>query len=581
MKNILKIKEPFISLIVTGQKNIVTTIIDTKFEGGTVYLMCSGIDYDFCEKYDIPSSNYTEDNIGKLLAVMYLGAKTKTNYMEVSKLFKKTLDDPGKFLNCKNIFRFNIGKKVSMYDKSIDYITKYGEPEKFDDWLFTTSNEFRYSVISRRHESGEITDFKSPVTCVLQDCTSNNITGCMFHNSINTYMGCEHDCKYCYVKTNYGYNGMWTKEPIPANIKDIEEPFYDAFNTVKSNVLIDIIRKRQPVKIGISTDPLQPIERKEKVTLKTIKMLNSYDYPYVIISKGIVEPELLDVMCEMKDNFLFQQTLLTLDKDITKKLEPGAPSPQERLDNIKRLTDEGIIVQVRIEPWLVGVHTNEKGYLLDNKLMDEFIGTLKSVGVRHIISRHYARNTMTDIFLEEILGINYADVYKKQQIDTLGHCFNDSGKKSDKAMVPDTTVDIRFAKQMRKILDKYDMTYAPRKCAATDLFSAEECCSFNQLSNKRRIEWTNNSNWTLPIFMYRALQAEPDTYFTSQDFLDLGILRPATDKAAERFHEVFADGFYHVDLLNTEVVFDEEGKQKAIKYGNGKKRYTRIFGKQA
>ena len=580
MKNILRINEPFISLIVTGQKSIMLTDKDTKFSGGTVYLLCDGIDYDFCEKYDIPSSNYTEDNIGKILAVMYLGAKTKTTYMEVSKLFKKTLDDPAKFLNHKDIFKFNIGKKVSMYDKSVSYINKYGEPEKFDDWLFTTCNEFRDSVMSRKHESGEVTDFKSPITCCLQDCTSRMVLLCHFHNAINTYMGCSHNCQYCLSKVNYGYNGMWTsKKPVPADFSVIENTFYDAFNTVKNNVVVNLIRTKQPVKIGISTDPLQPIEIKERITLKTVKLLNSYDYPFVLLSKGIAYPEIIDAFVENSKNgknMLFQQTLLTLDKDITKKLEPGAPSPQERLDNIENLVNNGIVTQVRLEPWLIGLHTDERGNLLDVKEMEEYISTLSDLGVIHLMTRHYTRNTMTDIFLREVLDINYSEVYKKSHEHVIGHCLGgEFGTESDIPMIPDSTVYIRFAKQMKEILDKYGMTFAPRACTDIKLFSGFPCCSFQELSKNRRDEWFNSANKTTYLYVNDALKREPNKLFTSHDLVDLGYVTPDTDKTETVFHDWFSKGYFNKLILDS-VGAEEDGKEIGIQYANGLDRMLEV-----
>jgi len=70
-------------------------------------------------------------------------------------------------------------------------------------------------------------------------------------------------------------------------------------------------------------------------------------------------------------------TITTLDDDLARRLEPGAPPPSRRLDAVERLSSEGIMVGVRVDPIIP--------YLNDEGLMD-LLREIRGAGAIHVTS---------------------------------------------------------------------------------------------------------------------------------------------------------------------------------------------------
>src|SRR4051794_23974144 len=99
--------------------------------------------------------------------------------------------------------------------------------------------------------------------------------------SLNPYMGCVHQCTFCYVR---------------AFEKRADRPSDDRYGTsirVKTNVA-EVLRKelarasweRETVTIGAATDPYQPAEGRYKLTRHCIEVLAEFANRFGIITRG-------------------------------------------------------------------------------------------------------------------------------------------------------------------------------------------------------------------------------------------------------------------------------------------------------
>lgn len=95
---------------------------------------------------------------------------------------------------------------------------------------------------------------------------NNEGSKCYYPARLDTYgRGCGHDCSYCYAKTSLYFHGQWNPDsPDVADINRIE-------NVIRK------LPKHSVVRLGGMTDCFQPIELKQRVTYKTIKLLNKYE----------------------------------------------------------------------------------------------------------------------------------------------------------------------------------------------------------------------------------------------------------------------------------------------------------------
>ena len=161
----------------------------------------------------------------------------------------------------------------------------------------------------------------------------------------NIYKGCHHACRYCYV---------------PASTFSKKEEFQNDI-TPKENFLeklrrdINLIIKNKefpisPVLLSFISDPYQPIEEELGLTRKTIQMLDVFNYPIKILTKGgeLAQRD-FDVLSQNPQN-QFGVTLVLLNEDDLKYWEPNAASAEQRIENLKEAKKKGIKTWLSLEP---------------------------------------------------------------------------------------------------------------------------------------------------------------------------------------------------------------------------------------
>ena len=229
---------------------------------------------------------------------------------------------------------------------------------------------------------------------------------CNYPTRLDTYgCGCQHNCAYCYARALLDFRGLWNyREPAVADIKDIRRTIQ---RELKAG---DIVR------LGGMTDCFQPLERTKRVTLRTIEELNKRGIGYLIVTKNklIAEQEYLDTLNPELAHI--QVTITSTDADISRKIEPGASLPDERISAVEILQDKGFDVQVRLSPFIPELVDVERiNAIRCDKILVEFLRvntwiarwvketalpidlkayTYKSAGYRHLplrLKRQYIR----------------------------------------------------------------------------------------------------------------------------------------------------------------------------------------------
>lgn len=177
--------------------------------------------------------------------------------------------------------------------------------------------------------------------------------------------GCKHNCIYCYSRANNSrFKNQWNTDNISSlSIKDIEKLFYNAFETTKVTSDIELLRRKVPLRLGGVSDLFQECEKHNSYSYKLIKLLNTYDYPYLIVTKGdiIGEDEYINIL--RKDLAYIQISVTSLDEKMVKMLEPGAPTTKKRLEVIQKLIKSGIYTAARVSP-IIPVYPD--GYYSNN-----------------------------------------------------------------------------------------------------------------------------------------------------------------------------------------------------------------------
>ena len=170
----------------------------------------------------------------------------------------------------------------------------------------------------------------------------NEARRCNYTTRLDTYgTGCAHDCKYCYAKSLLSFRKMWhPQHPAVADIDEVRKAIHKE------------LTPHTIVRLGGMTDCFQPAEREHRVTLATVQELNKAGVGYLIVTKNkrVAEDEYLKTFDPRLAHI--QVSITTTDSGISRRYEPGASLPEERIGAVERLAREGFDVQVRLSPYI-------------------------------------------------------------------------------------------------------------------------------------------------------------------------------------------------------------------------------------
>ncbi|MES0824265.1 PA0069 family radical SAM protein [Ruegeria sp. SCP11] len=192
--------------------------------------------------------------------------------------------------------------------------------------------------------------------------TYNRSPDLPFDRSINPYRGCEHGCVYCFARPTHAYLGL--SAGLDFETRLIARP--NAAEILRKELSAKGY-KVAPVALGTNTDPYQPIEKTRGITRDCLLVLQEFNHPIGIVTKGALIERDLDILAPMAEKGLARVgiSLTTLDAGLSRRMEPRAPSPQRRLTIIRRLTQAGVPVRVMTSPVVPGLTDHELEHLLE------------------------------------------------------------------------------------------------------------------------------------------------------------------------------------------------------------------------
>lgn len=203
------------------------------------------------------------------------------------------------------------------------------------------------------------------------------VTGMGFW-SINPYIGCAFGCAYCYAR--YAHRYVMERNAVSARLPSqiagplVDMPPWLAFERrvfVKENAP-DVLRralrhgsdkhlnllKGDTIIVGTATDPYQPAERKFRVTRQVLEVLAEHPgLSVVVITKSPLVTRDIDVLTRIArhSELSIHISLITLDRELARRLEPRAPTPEARIRALARLRAAGIPAGINCMPVLPGI----------------------------------------------------------------------------------------------------------------------------------------------------------------------------------------------------------------------------------
>ncbi|MDI6603504.1 MAG: radical SAM protein, partial [Patescibacteria group bacterium] len=220
--------------------------------------------------------------------------------------------------------------------------------------------------------------------------------------NLNPYRGCQFACNYC--------DAITEKYLVHKDYKDFSRIIYVKKNAPE--VLEKEVKKVKPDVVAMSgvTDPYQPAERKYELTRKILEILAKHKFPVHIITKSDLVLRDIDLLRKIADETwcTVSLTIVTFNHELLPLLEPFAPSPEKRLNAIKKLNEEGIQAGVDFTPIVP--------YLLDKEKDIEEVIKRASEHTKYILigASMTLRSNQRLRFLE-LLKKNFPEVVEKYE----------------------------------------------------------------------------------------------------------------------------------------------------------------------
>src|SRR4030042_276495 len=152
----------------------------------------------------------------------------------------------------------------------------------------------------------------------------------------NLYRGCAHACVYCYAP-----QATFTDRTLFSSPDFVQpRPHILAGLEVEARKLAGDPRE---ILLSFTSDPYQPIEQTQELTRRALEILMAYDLTVTILTKGgawglrrdreLVRPNPLNA---------WSVTLTHDDPQISRKWEPGAALPADRIESLQVAPAAGI-----------------------------------------------------------------------------------------------------------------------------------------------------------------------------------------------------------------------------------------------
>lgn len=237
---------------------------------------------------------------------------------------------------------------------------------RFEDIrLHVLGEEIDRDLVEREDDEGKLRRVERRI---YQDRTQSIINRVVstsdvpFDWTLNPYRGCEHGCIYCFARPYHEYLGFSCG--LDFETKLIAKP--DAAALLRRELSS---RRWKPETIVMSaiTDIYQPIEHKLQIARQCLEVLAECHQPVTTMTKSALVLRDIDLWSKLaeKNAGSVTITIVTLDADLARTLEPRASAPSARLRAIQQLSAAGIPVNINIAPVIPGLTDSEMPAIIE------------------------------------------------------------------------------------------------------------------------------------------------------------------------------------------------------------------------
>jgi DNA repair photolyase len=170
-----------------------------------------------------------------------------------------------------------------------------------------------------------------------------------FRWTINPYRGCGHSCIYCFARNTHTYLDMDAGHDFDTQIVvKVNAP------ELARRELATARWQGEHVAMGTNVDCYQRAEGRYQLMPGIIGALRDAANPFSILTKGTLILRDLDLLCDAAQvtDVGLNVSVGFVDKEISRSVEPGTPSPERRLGVCAAITERGLRCGVLMGPVL-------------------------------------------------------------------------------------------------------------------------------------------------------------------------------------------------------------------------------------
>ncbi len=197
------------------------------------------------------------------------------------------------------------------------------------------------------------------------------------------------------------------------------------------------------------------MDREFRDTRKCLELFTNYDLRILIVTKSDIVLRDIDLLKELKS--AVTMTITTLEEEKSQKLEPGAPSPERRLEAVSRLEDEGIPTGIRLDPIFPKLTENE---------IETIVKKASKAGAQHIT---------TSTFKPRKDGWNRFKKSFPKTAEKVKTDYFDLGRKINNSYYLPEETRLKLVKKVREECEKHQITFSTCREGLPEMESEKSC----------------------------------------------------------------------------------------------------------
>lgn len=263
------------------------------------------------------------------------------------------------------------------------------------------------------------------------------------------------------------------------NPNKVENLFKSAFANEADQVnkterqFFPYIQEKRVMQWGGLADQFDEYERRNGVTLKLLRFFDEIDYPLSLSTKATwwtKDERYMELFKKHKDNWHVKISIITADDHKAKEMEKGVDSSTERLQAIKRLTDIGVHVTLRLRPYIIGLSDD----------WEELIKKANKAGADSVTTEFFCMESRAD----ENLKKRYAEMSKIVGYDIHAFYMQNSHQNGYKRLT--RAIKLPIVKAMSEYCHKLNMRFHVSDAHCRDFNDACNCCGVPPTFNSHK-----------------------------------------------------------------------------------------------